>query len=158
MAQTHQQIVQDLISRGPNTGSPPEPRGSRRCATCSGRRSTAYPVIQIAGTNGKGSTAIMIDALLRELGLRTGRYTSPHLTQLTERICIDGEPMPDDAFDALVADAQPLIDLVDGRAIDGVPMTFFEVITALAFEAFARRRSTSPWSRSASAASGTPPT
>ena len=97
-----------------------------------------YPVIQIAGTNGKGSTAIMIDALLRALGLRTGRYTSPHLTQLTERICIDGEPMPDDAFDALVADAQPLIDLVDGRAIDGVPMTFFEVITALAYEAFAQ--------------------
>ena len=138
MAQTHQQIVQDLISRWPEHRIAPGTARVEALCDLLGSPQHGYPVIQIAGTNGKGSTAIMIDALLRALGLRTGRYTSPHLTQLTERICIDGEPMPDDAFDALVADAQPLIDLVDGRAIDGVPMTFFEVITALAYEAFAQ--------------------
>ncbi|HVK46150.1 MAG TPA: folylpolyglutamate synthase/dihydrofolate synthase family protein [Micropruina sp.] len=138
MAQTHQQIVQDLISRWPEHRIAPGTARVEALCDLLGSPQHGYPVIQIAGTNGKGSTAIMIDALLRALGLRTGRYTSPHLTQLTERICIDGEPMPDDAFDALVADAQPLIDLVDRRAIDGVPMTFFEVITALAYEAFAQ--------------------
>jgi len=138
MAQTHQQIVQDLISRWPEHRIAPGTARVEALCDLLGSPQHGYPVIQIAGTNGKGSTAIMIDALLRALGLRTGRYTSPHLTQLTERICIDGEPMPDDAFDALVADAQPLMDLVDGRAIDGVPMTFFEVITALAYEAFAQ--------------------
>ena len=138
MAQTHQQIVHDLISRWPEHRIAPGTARVEALCDLLGSPQHGYPVIQIAGTNGKGSTAIMIDALLRALGLRTGRYTSPHLTQLTERICIDGEPMPDDAFDALVADAQPLIDLVDRRAIDGVPMTFFEVITALAYEAFAQ--------------------
>ena len=138
MAQTHQQIVQDLISRWPEHRIAPGTARVEALCDLLGSPQHGYPVIQIAGTNGKGSTAIMIDALLRALGLRTGRYTSPHLTQLTERMCIDGEPMPDDAFDALVADAQPLIDLVDRRAIDGVPMTFFEVITALAYEAFAQ--------------------
>ncbi|MDR0436370.1 MAG: bifunctional folylpolyglutamate synthase/dihydrofolate synthase [Propionibacteriaceae bacterium] len=95
------------------------------------------PVVQITGTNGKGSTAIMIDALLRAAGLRTGRFTSPHLNNITERICIDGEPISDDEFDDLWSRLKPYVELVDGMAIDGVPMTFFEVMTALAYLAFA---------------------
>jgi len=138
MAETHQQIVQRLIARWPEHRI--APGTARVAALCEllGSPQHGYPVIQIAGTNGKGSTAIMIDALLRSLGLRTGRYTSPHLIELNERICIDGEPITDEAFDALVADTAPLVDLVDERAIDGVPMTFFEVMTALAYEAFAQ--------------------
>jgi len=97
----------------------------------------AFPVIQIAGTNGKGSTALMIDSLLRSLGLRVGRYSSPHLEDLTERIAIDGRPIAAERFDELWADIQPYVAMVDERAIDGVAMTFYEVMTALAFVAFA---------------------
>jgi dihydrofolate synthase/folylpolyglutamate synthase len=95
------------------------------------------PVVQITGTNGKGSTAIMVDALLRSVGLRTGRFTSPHLNNITERICIDGEPISDDEFDDLWAHLKPYVEMVDALAIDGVPMTFFEVMTGLAYLAFA---------------------
>jgi dihydrofolate synthase/folylpolyglutamate synthase len=97
-----------------------------------------YPVIQIAGTNGKGSTAIMIESLLRALGLRVGRYSSPHLVDIAERISIDGEPIAAKRFDELVGDVEPLVKLVDEQLLDGVSMTFFEVMTGLAFEAFAQ--------------------
>ena len=138
MAETHQQIVQRLIARWPEHRI--APGTARVAALCDllGSPQRACPVIQIAGTNGKGSTAIMVDALLRALGLRTGRYASPHLVDVTERICIDGRPMPRDDFDALVEQTQPLVDMVDAQRIDGVAMTFFEVITALAYEAFAQ--------------------
>ena len=138
MAETHQQIVQRLIARWPEHRI--APGTARVAALCDllGSPQRACPVIQIAGTNGKGSTAIMVDALLRALGLRTGRYVSPHLVDVTERICIDGRPMPRDDFDALVEQTQPLVDMVDAQRIDGVAMTFFEVITALAYEAFAQ--------------------
>ncbi|MFN8120164.1 MAG: folylpolyglutamate synthase/dihydrofolate synthase family protein [Micropruina glycogenica] len=138
MAETHQQIVQRLIARWPEHRIAPGTERVEALCELLGSPQRSYPVIQIAGTNGKGSTAIMIDALLRSLGLRTGRFTSPHLNEVTERICIDGEPISDEDFDALVADTQPLIDMVDSQAIGGVPMTFFEVITALAYEAFAQ--------------------
>ncbi|MEN0072046.1 MAG: folylpolyglutamate synthase/dihydrofolate synthase family protein [Propionicimonas sp.] len=96
------------------------------------------PVIQVAGTNGKGSTAIMIDTLLRSLGLRVGRISSPHLQDITERIVIDGEPIPADRFDELVAEVQPYVEMVDAQQIDGVAMTFYEVIVALAYVAFSQ--------------------
>ena len=137
MPETHHEIVQRLISRWPEHRIAPGTARVEALCELLGSPQRAYPVIQVAGTNGKGSTAIMIDALLRALGLRTGRFTSPHLIDITERISIDGEPMDADEFDELVAQTQPLIDLVDAQAIDGVRMTFFEVITALAYEAFA---------------------
>lgn len=95
------------------------------------------PVILVAGTNGKGSTAIMIDALIRAAGMRTGRFSSPHLVDVTERICIDGDPISQEKFDELYAEIAPYIALIDERRIDGVEMTFFEVITAMAYAAFA---------------------
>lgn len=98
----------------------------------------SYPVIQITGTNGKGSTAIMIEQLLLALGLRVGRFSSPHLVDVTERIGIDGEPIAPERFDELVADVLPLVELVDAQEIDGIRMTFFEVMTGLAYEAFAQ--------------------
>src|SRR5712675_3084360 len=67
----------------------------------------AFPVIHITGTNGKTSTARMIDALLRERGLRTGRFTSPHLVSMRERICIDGEPLGPEQFVALYQEILP---------------------------------------------------
>jgi dihydrofolate synthase / folylpolyglutamate synthase len=95
----------------------------------------AFPSIHITGTNGKTSTARMIDALLRELSLRTGRYTSPHLESVTERICVDNAPLDAERFAALYDEVAPFAEIVDGRHADRV--TFFELLTAMAFAAFA---------------------
>jgi dihydrofolate synthase/folylpolyglutamate synthase len=95
----------------------------------------AFPSIHITGTNGKTSTARMVDALLRELSLRTGRYTSPHLESVTERICVDNLPLDPERFAAVYDEVAPFAELVDGRHEDRV--TFFELLTAMAFAAFA---------------------
>ncbi len=94
-----------------------------------------YPSIHLTGTNGKSSTARMIDALLQGFGLRPGRYTSPHLDSVTERITIDGQPLTDEQFTAVYDEIAPYVELVDSRM--PLPMTFFEVLTAMAFAAFA---------------------
>src|SRR4051795_691910 len=100
-----------------------------------GEPQRAYPSIHLTGTNGKTSTARMIDALLREFGLRTGRYTSPHLQSVTERIALDGAPLSAEQFAEVYDDIAPLVEIVDGRHPD--KMTFFELLTAMAFAAFA---------------------
>jgi dihydrofolate synthase/folylpolyglutamate synthase len=94
-----------------------------------------FPSIHITGTNGKTSTARMIDALLRELSLRTGRYTSPHLESVTERICVDNAPLDPVRFAEVYDEVAPFAEIVDGRHSDHV--TFFELLTAMAFAAFA---------------------
>jgi dihydrofolate synthase / folylpolyglutamate synthase len=95
----------------------------------------SYPSIHVTGTNGKTTTARMIDALLRGYGVRTGRYTSPHLESVVERIAIDGTPLDPERFAAAYDDVAPYTELVDGRHPDRV--TFFELLTAMAFAAFA---------------------
>jgi dihydrofolate synthase / folylpolyglutamate synthase len=93
------------------------------------------PVIHITGTNGKTSTARMIDALLRARGLRTGRFTSPHLVSFRERITIDGVQLSAEQFIAAYDDVFPYVQMVDQG--HPVKMSFFEVLTAMAFSAFA---------------------
>jgi dihydrofolate synthase/folylpolyglutamate synthase len=95
----------------------------------------AYPAIHITGTNGKTTTARMIDALLVELGLRTGRYTSPHLESVTERIAIDGKPLDAERFAAAYDEIAPYLELVDSR--HDAPASYFEATTAMAFAVFA---------------------
>jgi dihydrofolate synthase/folylpolyglutamate synthase len=95
----------------------------------------AYPSIHLTGTNGKTSTARMIDSLLRSFGLHTGRYTSPHLETVRERISLDGEPVSEDQFVATYREVLPLAQLVDQRARE--PLTYFDLTTALAFATFA---------------------
>jgi len=95
----------------------------------------SYPAIHITGTNGKSSTARIVDSLLRAFGVRPGRYTSPHLESVTERITIDGHPLTAEKFGEVYDDIAPYIDMVDSRM--PVPMTFFEVLTGMAFAAFA---------------------
>ena len=94
----------------------------------------AYPAIHLTGTNGKTSTARMVDSLLQAFGLRTGRYTSPHLDRVTERITLDGQPLSDELFTEVFDELAPYVALVDER---GTPMTFFEVLTGMAFAVFA---------------------
>ncbi len=100
-----------------------------------GEPQEAYRGIHLTGTNGKTTTARMIDELLRAFGLRTGRYTSPHLSSVTERIVLDGEPISDDAFVATYEEIMPYIELVDRRF--DIKLSFFEVVTAMAYAAFA---------------------
>lgn len=102
-----------------------------------GNPQRAYPAIHLTGTNGKTSTARMADALLRAFGLRVGRYTSPHLDSVTERISIDGVPAPVERFVAAYDDVAPFADLLDAKAEGGDKVTYFELTTAMAFAAFA---------------------
>ncbi len=104
-----------------------------------GNPQRAYPVIQIAGTNGKTSVARMIDALLTTMGLRTGRFTSPHLQKVTERISLDGEPIDDARYVETFGDIAPYVDMVDAGSerSGGVALSKFEILTAMAFAAFA---------------------
>lgn len=95
----------------------------------------AYPSIHLTGTNGKTSTARMIDSLLRAHGLRTGRYTSPHLETVRERITIQGEPVDERRFVEVYREVAPVAELVDAKA--GEPLTYFDMTTAMAFAAFA---------------------
>jgi len=95
----------------------------------------ACPVIHITGTNGKTSTARMADALLRSRGLRTGRFTSPHLVSIRERICVDGAPIDAERFVTAYEEVIPYVRLVDAR--HPVAMSFFEVLTGMAFAIFA---------------------
>jgi dihydrofolate synthase / folylpolyglutamate synthase len=95
----------------------------------------ACPVIHITGTNGKTSTARMTDALLRSRGLRTGRFTSPHLVSIRERIVIDGAPVDPERFVTAYEEIIPYVRLVDER--HPVAMSFFEVLTGMAFAIFA---------------------
>jgi dihydrofolate synthase/folylpolyglutamate synthase len=95
----------------------------------------AYPAIHLTGTNGKTSTARMVDALLRAHGLHTGRYTSPHLETVRERISLDGEPVSEDRLAAVYDEVAPLAELIDKQVSE--PLTYFDMTTAMAFAAFA---------------------
>jgi dihydrofolate synthase/folylpolyglutamate synthase len=111
----------------------------------------SYPSIHVTGTNGKTSTARMVDSLLRAHGLRTGRYTSPHLDSVRERITLDGQPVSEERFVQVYKEVAPLAELVDrgsgspgeatgpgiSTAKQGEPLTYFDMTTALAFAAFA---------------------
>ncbi|WP_431800816.1 bifunctional folylpolyglutamate synthase/dihydrofolate synthase [Microbacterium sp. bgisy203] len=98
-----------------------------------------YRVVHITGTNGKTSTARMIESIVRAHGLRTGLFTSPHLERFTERIVIDGEPIDDALVAAAWEEIEPFVGLVDAEleASGDAPLTFFELLTVLAFVAFA---------------------
>ncbi|MEO3892040.1 folylpolyglutamate synthase/dihydrofolate synthase family protein [Nonomuraea sp. B5E05] len=94
----------------------------------------AYPVMHIAGTNGKTSTARLAEALLRERNLRVGRFTSPHLVSMRERITVDGAPLSEERFAEVYEEIIPYAELTDTQ---GRRIQFFELLTAMAFAAFA---------------------
>jgi dihydrofolate synthase / folylpolyglutamate synthase len=105
-----------------------------------GRPDRAYPSVHIAGTNGKGSTAAFLESILRHASFRTGLNTSPHLEEINERIRIHGEEIPDEAFAETFTRIQGLIEeLLAAGKLRAHP-TYFECVTAMAFEYFARQR------------------
>jgi dihydrofolate synthase/folylpolyglutamate synthase len=100
----------------------------------------AYPSLLIAGTNGKGSVAAYCDAVLRASGLRTGRYTSPHLVRVNERITVDGRAISEGDFARAVRDVRDAASALVRRGVLEAHPTFFEVLTAAAFSHFRRKR------------------
>jgi dihydrofolate synthase/folylpolyglutamate synthase len=125
----------EILARRPEHAIVPSLERISVLATLLGDPQRACPVIHITGTNGKTSTARMTETLLRARGLRTGLFTSPHLSSMRERICIDGEPLSAEDFVAAYDDVAPYADMVDGQ--HPLRLSFFEVLTGMAFAAFA---------------------
>jgi dihydrofolate synthase/folylpolyglutamate synthase len=130
-------VEAELNQRWPETKIEPSLARIAALVQLLGEPNHGYPVLHVAGTNGKGSTARMIDSLLTRMGLRVGRYTSPHLQLVTERIALDGRPISAARYAELWHDLAPYVAMVDGAAADGVAMSKFEILTGMAFAAFA---------------------
>ena len=129
------EIEKDIFARRPEHAINPSLDRIRALVTLLGDPQRAYSVIHITGTNGKTSTARMIESLLRARGLRTGLFTSPHLSMVGERIAVDGEPLSGERFVEAYDEIKPYVDLVDQS--HEVPLSFFEVLTGMAFAVFA---------------------
>src|SRR3954463_5508442 len=111
--ETYAQVQRALLARWPETRLEPSLDRIRAFTELLGDPQRAYPVIHLTGTNGKTSTSRMIDTLIRAAGLRTGRFTSPHVESMPERISLDGEPPPEHQFVAAYRDVAPLAQLSD---------------------------------------------
>ena len=129
------EVEQEIISRRPEHSVDLALDRMADLVRLLGDPQRACPVIHITGTNGKTSTARMTDALLRGRGLRTGRFTSPHLVSIRERICVDGAPVSPERFVEAYEEILPFVAMVDER--HPVSMSFFEVLTGMAFAIFA---------------------
>ncbi|AIG64555.1 dihydrofolate synthase [Corynebacterium atypicum] len=129
------EVEAELNQRWPETKIDPSLERIETLMDFLGSPQRAYPIIQVAGTNGKTSVVRMIESLLRAFHRRTGRITSPHLQRVTERIAIDGEPIHPRDFVRTWREIQPYVEMVDARS--DVPMSKFEVLTAMAYAAFA---------------------
>ena len=130
------QVQAALLTRWPENKLEPSLDRIAALVDLLGDPQRAYPVIHVAGTNGKSSTARMVESVLRAFGLRTGLVTSPHLVDVRERILIDGEPISAERFVEIYDDIEPYLGLVDAQFHD-TPLSYFEVLTAMAFAGFA---------------------
>ncbi|WP_400158888.1 bifunctional folylpolyglutamate synthase/dihydrofolate synthase [Arthrobacter sp. BPSS-3] len=132
-------VYAELLGRAPENKMEPRLAPLRRAMDILGEPNKVFPIIHVTGTNGKTSTARMIEAGLRAHGLSTGRYTSPHLSKVTERISIDGEPVSDETFVRIWDEIRPYLEIVDNELIaEGQPrLTYFECLTILGFAVFA---------------------
>jgi dihydrofolate synthase / folylpolyglutamate synthase len=132
---SYRDVEQAMLARWPETKL--DPSLDRIAALCDllGEPQKAFPVVHLTGTNGKTTTARMVDTLLRGLGLRTGRFTSPHVESMTERISVDGEPLSQERFVQVYLEVLPYADIVDRSG--GHRLSFFELVTGMAFAAFA---------------------
>lgn len=133
------EVYAGILDRAPEHDFEPTLDRVRRVCDLLGEPQRAFRVVHLTGTNGKTSTSRMVERLLREHGLRTGRFTSPHLTSVTERIAIDGEPVSAERFVELWQDVAPYVHMVDTESLaaGGPRMSFFEVLTVMALAAFA---------------------
>ena len=128
-------VEKELLARWPESRLEPSLTRINALVDLLGSPHRAMPVVQVAGTNGKTTTARMIDELLRGFGLRVGRFTSPHLESIRERIVLDGEPVSAERFVETYDDIAPYVQMVDAGS--DVPMSFFEVTVGMAYALFA---------------------
>jgi dihydrofolate synthase/folylpolyglutamate synthase len=128
-------VERDILARAPEHDLIPTLDRISTLVDILGSPQQAFPVIHVTGTNGKTSTTRMIESLLREFGLRTGTFTSPHLHSMRERIALDGRPIDTERFVSTYADVLPYVEMVDAGS--DVKMSFFEVLVAMAYAAFA---------------------
>lgn len=133
------EVYQDLLARAPENKMEPRMDPMFRAMELLGEPQRAAPVIHLTGTNGKTSTARMIESVLRAYGLRTGRYTSPHLSSVTERISVDGAPVADEDFVRIWNEILPMVRVVDAELEEAGEnrLTYFEAVTILGFAVFA---------------------
>jgi dihydrofolate synthase/folylpolyglutamate synthase len=129
------EIEKEVFARRPEHAISPSLDRITALVTLLGDPQRAYPVIHLTGTNGKTSTARMTEALLRARGLRTGLFTSPHLSSVRERIVVDGQPLSAERFVEAYDEIKPYLDLVDDT--HEVRLSFFEVLLGMAFSVFA---------------------
>lgn len=132
-------IYESIVERAPEHDIEPSLDRIRMLLDILGDPQNTFPTVHITGTNGKTSTARMIDAVLTAFGVRVGRFTSPHLIDVRERMSIEGAPISREAFIAAWNDIAPYVEMVDTKSVanGGVRLSFFEVFTALALVAFA---------------------
>ncbi|MEU1091001.1 bifunctional folylpolyglutamate synthase/dihydrofolate synthase [Streptomyces sp. NPDC005576] len=128
-------VEQELAGRWGETKLEPSVTRIAALMDVLGEPQRAYPSIHITGTNGKTSTARMIEALFNAFDLRTGRYTSPHVQSITERISLDGSPIAPERFVETYEDIKPYVEMVDAQ--QPYRLSFFEVLTGMAYAAFA---------------------
>jgi dihydrofolate synthase / folylpolyglutamate synthase len=128
-------VEKELLARWPESRLQPSLARITTLVDLLGSPHRAMPVIQVAGTNGKTTTARMIDELLRGFGLRVGRFTSPHLQSMRERIVLDGEPVSAERFVETYDDIAPYVQMVDAGG--DIPMSFFEVVVGMGYALFA---------------------
>ncbi|KGA16146.1 hypothetical protein GM50_15310 [freshwater metagenome] len=124
-----------LLARWPENRIAPTLERIQALVDALGSPQLSYPTIHIGGTNGKTTTSRMVDSLLFSMGLRTGRFTSPHLETYRERIAINGEPIDPKDLIFTYNDIAAYFDFIDSKFDN--PVSFFEAVTALAFAAFA---------------------
>jgi len=134
-APSYADVEAALLARWPESRLEPSLDRIQALTELMGDPHKAYQVVHLTGTNGKTSTARMVDALVRARGLRTGRFTSPHVESMTERISVDGEALDEESFVRAYLDVSPFLDLVD--ADQPHPLSFFETVVGMAFAAFA---------------------
>src|SRR3954463_14020809 len=128
-------VEKALLARWPENRLEPSLARITALMDLLGSPQRAYPVVHVAGTNGKTTTARMVDELLRGFGLRVGRFPTPHLQSIRERVRLDGEPVSAERFVETYEDISPYIDLVDAGG--EIPMSFFEVMVGMAYALFA---------------------
>lgn len=132
------QVTDEIMARSPENIVEPTLDRVAQVMDLLGQPQRNFPLIHLTGTNGKTSTTRMIERLLRELGLTTGRFTSPHLHDLRERIAIGGEPVDEERFLAAYDDVLPYVQMVDEKSLaEGGPrITYFELLVIIAYAVF----------------------
>ncbi|WP_111835998.1 bifunctional folylpolyglutamate synthase/dihydrofolate synthase [Actinomyces bovis] len=139
VSQRMREVEAEILSRAPEHKVQPSLERVEAVLDIIGNPERSYRVVHITGTNGKTSTARMVERLVATTGLRTGRFTSPHLATIRERISLDGEPISEAGFIAAWEDVAPYIAMVDEQSLTkgGPRLSFFEVLTVMALAAFA---------------------